>query len=190
MKGTDGTRTFYVDEAGQAKYEEVTTGATSKFDAPKAQLMAILVDGVLTQKLPWSLILIGAFIAILLEIIGIHALPFAVGMYLPLATSATIFGGGLVRALVQRATRGRRTLTEEDSGPGVLYSSGLIAGGTITGLLLTIPQSIGRGEIFSIVHLLPAWFEENRLTALLMFGILAATLYYVGKYGFKRTRST
>lgn len=186
VKGADATRTFYVDDGGQPKYEEVTTGATSKFDAPKAQLMAILVDGVLTQKLPWSLILIGAFIAILLEIVGIHALPFAVGMYLPLATSATIFCGGLVRSLVQKGTRGSRSLAEEDSGPGVLYSSGLIAGGTITGLLLTIPQSVGRGEMFSIVHILPAWFEENRLTALLLFGVLAATLYYVGRHGLAR----
>jgi putative OPT family oligopeptide transporter len=186
VKEGDVTRTFYVDDARQARYEEVVTGATSKFDAPKAQLMAILVDGVLTQKLPWSLILIGAFIAILLEVVGISALPFAVGMYLPLATSAAIFVGGLVRALVKRLARAGKSLAEEESGPGVLYSSGLIAGGTITGLLLTIPQSIGRGEMFSVVHLLPAWFEENRLTALLMFAVLAATLYYVGRHGLKR----
>lgn len=185
VKSGETTRTFYVDDARLAKFEEVTTGATSKFDAPKAQLMAILVDGVLTQKLPWSLILIGAFIAVLLEIVGISALPFAVGMYLPLATSAAIFVGGLVRALVKRMTRSRQTLAEEESGPGVLYSSGLIAGGTITGLLLTIPQSVGRGDMFSLVHFLPAWFEENRLTALLVFGVLAATLYYVGKNGLK-----
>ncbi|MDX6696288.1 MAG: hypothetical protein QOF02_3891 [Blastocatellia bacterium] len=186
VKTAEATRTFYVDDAGRAKYEEVTTGATSKFDAPKAQLMAILVDGVLTQKLPWSLILIGAFIAILLEVVGVSALPFAVGMYLPIATSAAIFVGGLVRALVKRMTRARqKSLAEEESGPGILYSSGLIAGGTITGLLLTIPQSIGHGDIFSVAHLLPAWFEENRATALVMFGLLAATLYYVGRHGLK-----
>lgn len=183
VKSGETTRTFYVDDARQAKFEEVTTGATSKFDAPKAQLMAILVDGVLTQKLPWSLILIGAFIAVLLEVVGISALPFAVGMYLPLATSAAIFTGGLVRALVKRMSRKRQTLAEEESGPGVLYSSGLIAGGTIAGLLLTIPQSVGRGDMFSLVQFLPAWFEENRLTALLLFGVLAVTLYYVGKNG-------
>jgi hypothetical protein len=108
-------------------------------------------------------------------------------MYLPIATSAAIFVGGLVRALVKRVKQTRKkTLAEEESGPGILYSSGLIAGGTITGLLLTIPQSIGRGEIFSVVHFLPAWFEENRATALVMFALLAATLYYVGKHGLKR----
>jgi hypothetical protein len=183
VRGGETPRTFYVDDQGRPRYEEVTTDATSKFDAPKAQLMAILVDGVLTQKLPWSLILIGVFISILLEIIGISALPFAVGMYLSIATSATIFVGGLVRALVERATRGKRSLAEEESGPGILYSSGLIAGGTITGLLLTIPQSLGRADLFGVVRYLPAWLEENRLTALLMFCLLAATLYYIGRHG-------
>jgi putative OPT family oligopeptide transporter len=185
VRGADGAqvRTFYIDDQGMARYEEVATGATSKFDAPKAQLMAILVDGVLTQKLPWSLILIGVFIAVLLEVIGISALPFAVGMYLSIATSAAVFAGGMVRALVERKTRGKRSLAEEESGPGILYSSGLIAGGTITGLLLTIPQSIGRGEIFSVIQYLPGWLEENSVAALLMFTLLAATLYYIGKYG-------
>jgi hypothetical protein len=104
-------------------------------------------------------------------------------MYLSIATSATVFAGGVVRALVERAIRGKRSLAEEESGPGVLYSSGLIAGGTITGLLLTIPQSVGRGDMFSIVQYLPAWLEENRLTSLLMFFALAATVYYTGRYG-------
>ncbi|HEX8774315.1 MAG TPA: oligopeptide transporter, OPT family [Pyrinomonadaceae bacterium] len=183
VPGGETPRTFYVDDAGRALYEEVTTDASSKFDAPKGQLMAILVDGVLTRKLPWSLILIGVFISVMLEIVGISALPFAVGMYLSIATSATVFAGGAVRALVERATRGKRSLAEEESGPGVLYSSGLIAGGTITGLLLTIPQSVGRGEMFSLVHYLPAWLEENRLTSLLMFFLLAATVYYTGRHG-------
>ena len=186
VRDVDGAavpRTFYADDQGVARYEEVTTDATSKFDAPKAQLMAILVDGVLTQKLPWSLILIGVFISVLLEIVGISALPFAVGMYLSIATSVPIFIGGIVRAIVERAARGKRSLAEEESGPGILYSSGLIAGGTITGLLLTIPQSIGRGEMFSVIQYLPAWLEENRVTSLLMFALLAATLYYIGRYG-------
>ena len=187
--GGETTRTFYVDEAGMARYEEVTTGPNSKFDAPKAQLMAVLVDGVLTQKLPWSLILIGAFISILLEIIGISALPFAVGMYLPLATSATIFVGGGVRALVERVARGKRSLAEEESGPGVLYSSGLIAGGAIAGLLLAVPQGLGYADKMNLGHLFPEFMRENRIIALIMFGLLAFTLYYIGRYGLTGKRS-
>ncbi|MCA1557343.1 MAG: OPT/YSL family transporter, partial [Acidobacteria bacterium] len=189
VKEGEKTRTFYVDPGGAARYEEIETGPNSKFDAPKAQLMAVLVDGVLTQKLPWSLILIGAFISILLEIIGISALPFAVGMYLPLATSATIFVGGAVRALVERVSRGKRTLAEEESGPGVLYSSGLIAGGAIMGLLLAIPQGLGKAEVIDFGRYLPEVLHENRLTALIAFGILTATLYWVGRHGLTGKKS-
>ncbi|MEJ7713233.1 MAG: OPT/YSL family transporter [Pyrinomonadaceae bacterium] len=189
VQGGDTPRIFYVDGSGGAKYEEVATGPNSKFDAPKAQLMAVLVDGVLTQKLPWSLILIGAFISILLEIIGVSALPFAVGMYLPFATSATIFVGGAVRALVERVARGSRTLAEEESGPGVLYSSGLIAGGAIAGLLLAIPQSQGMAEVLNFGRFLPEWFHDNRATAVLMFGLLVFSLYYIGRHGLTGRRS-
>ncbi|HEX5706517.1 MAG TPA: oligopeptide transporter, OPT family [Pyrinomonadaceae bacterium] len=192
---TKRTKTFYVDDAGAARYAEVQTGAASKFDAPKAQLMAVLVDGVLTQKLPWSLILIGAFISILLEIVGISALPFAVGMYLPFATSATIFVGGAVRALVERVSRGKRTLAEEESGPGVLFSSGLIAGGAICGLLLAIPQGLGDerlpGPISGFLNLGKSLggFAESSAVALVFFGILSLILYYVGRYGLTGKRS-
>ncbi|MGH9941967.1 MAG: OPT family oligopeptide transporter [Pyrinomonadaceae bacterium] len=183
VKEGDATNTFYVDQTGAAKYRQVETGPGSKFDAPKAQLMAVLVDGVLTQKLPWSLILIGAFISILLEIVGISALPFAVGMYLPFATSATIFVGGATRALVDRVARGSRSLAEEESGPGVLYSSGLIAGGAIAGLLLAIPQGLGKADVLNLGRFMPEALHESMLLGLIMFGVLTATLYYVGRYG-------
>jgi hypothetical protein len=189
VKEGESTRTYYVDDAGVAKYEAVTTGPESKFDAPKAQLMAVLVDGVLTQKLPWSLILIGAFISILLEIVGISALPFAVGMYLPFSTSATIFVGGAVRALVEKVARAKRSLAEEESGPGVLYSSGLIAGGTIGGLLLAIPQGLGKDKIMNFGQYMPEWFQENRIIALIAFGLLTATLYYIARFGLTGKRS-
>jgi putative OPT family oligopeptide transporter len=188
IKEGEQTRTYYVDQAGVAKYAEIETGPSSKFDAPKAQLMAVLVDGVLTQKLPWSLILIGAFISILLEIIGISALPFAVGMYLPFATSATIFVGGAVRALVERVSRGKRSLAEEESGPGVLYSSGLIAGGAIAGLLLAIPQAL-EINVLNVGRHLPTALHDSMLIGVIMFGVLVATLYYVGRYGLTGRRS-
>jgi hypothetical protein len=183
------THTYYVDDAGTAKYKEIETGPNSKFDAPKAQLMAVLVDGVLTQKLPWALILIGAFISILLEIIGISALPFAVGMYLPFATSATIFIGGAVRALVERVSRGKRSLAEEESGPGVLYSSGLIAGGAIAGLLLAIPQGLGKADLLNIGRYMPEALHESMIIGIIMFGVLTATLYYIGRHGLTGKRS-
>jgi len=189
IKEGETTTNYYVDQSGVAKYREAETGPGSKFDAPKAQLMAVLVDGVLTQKLPWSLILIGAFISILLEVVGISALPFAVGMYLPFATSATIFVGGAVRALVERVGRGSRSLAEEESGPGVLYSSGLIAGGAIAGLLLAIPQGLGMADGINLGRFLPESLHESMIAGIIMFGILVATLYYVGRYGLTGKRS-
>ncbi|MEO7964498.1 MAG: oligopeptide transporter, OPT family [Gemmatimonadaceae bacterium] len=108
-----------------------------KLDSPKAQIMALVVDGILTQKLPWGLIMIGVFLTIVLEILGLPSLPIAVGAYLPISTSATMFMGGCIRWLVDRKlSPAERGGAESDSGPGVLFSSGLIAGGAIMGVVL------------------------------------------------------
>ena len=72
--------------------------------APQATLMSTIIKGLLSQNLPWGLVLVGVFISITLELCGIHSLSFAVGSYLPIATTAPIFAGGLVRAYVERKT--------------------------------------------------------------------------------------
>jgi uncharacterized oligopeptide transporter (OPT) family protein len=139
---------YLVDQAGAVRYHidpgiggreatDYTGRRVEKLDSPKSQIMSLVVDGILTQKLPWGLILIGAFLAIVIEILGIPSLPVAVGVYLPISTSATMFMGGVIRWLVERrlAPEEREGPTA-DSGPGVLFSSGLIAGGAIMGVLL------------------------------------------------------
>lgn len=145
-------RTLLIDPEGRARYEVI---AAEKLQAPKAALMGYLIDGVLTRRLPWALIMIGALISVFLEIIGIQALPVAVGIYLPISTSATIFAGGLIRGLITRLNRGRKeTLTEEETGKGVLLASGLIAGGALGGLVVALSRAgiealkgePGRGE--------------------------------------------
>ncbi|HXG64896.1 MAG TPA: oligopeptide transporter, OPT family, partial [Blastocatellia bacterium] len=186
-----GEYTLLVDDAGAPKYrvEEVT-----KLDAPKAALMGILVDGVLTRKLPWSLILIGAMISIMLEIVGVAALPVAVGIYLPISTSATIFAGGLIRAVVTRmnASGHKETLTEEETGKGVLLSSGLIAGGAIAGLSVafgrviaeTVQGAPGKGEeILGFAgHNNPLVVGDwANVLSLIVFGLLAAFLFWVAR---------
>ncbi len=107
-----------------------------KYEAPKARLMSLIIDGILTRKLPWELVLLGAAIAIAIELLGISALPFAVGVYLPLSASAGVFLGGMVRAIVEWLARRqkRKDDVSSDSGPGVLFASGLIAGGSIAGI--------------------------------------------------------
>ena len=89
--------------------------------APQATLMATIIKGLLSQNLPWGLVLVGVFISITLELCGIHSLSFAVGSYLPIATTAPIFAGGLVRWFVERKTG---VAEESEVGSGTLFSSG------------------------------------------------------------------
>ncbi len=100
--------------------------------APQATLMSTIIKGLLSQNLPWGLVLVGVFISVTLELCGIRSLSFAVGSYLPIQTTAPIFVGGLVRWFVERRT-GRAEESEISS--GTLFSSGLIAGGSLAGIL-------------------------------------------------------
>jgi putative OPT family oligopeptide transporter len=109
-------------------------GSTS-LPAPQATLMATIIKGLLSQNLPWGLVLVGIFISVTLELCGIHSLSFAVGSYLPIATTAPIFVGGLVRAYVEKRTGQKE---ESEVGAGTLYSSGLIAGGSLAGILYAV----------------------------------------------------
>jgi putative OPT family oligopeptide transporter len=103
--------------------------------APQATLMSTIIKGLLAQNLPWGLVLVGVFISVTLELCGIHSLSFAVGSYLPIATTAPIFAGGLVRAYVEKKTGASE---ESEVGSGTLFSSGLIAGGSLAGILYAI----------------------------------------------------
>ncbi|HTG98813.1 MAG TPA: oligopeptide transporter, OPT family [Vicinamibacterales bacterium] len=100
--------------------------------APQATLMATIIKGLLSQNLPWGLVLVGVFISVTLELCGIRSLSFAVGSYLPIATTAPIFAGGIVRWLVERKTGKSQ---ESEISAGTLFSSGLIAGGSLAGIL-------------------------------------------------------
>ncbi|MBL9122966.1 MAG: oligopeptide transporter, OPT family, partial [Planctomycetaceae bacterium] len=131
-----GTIVYYVDPAinGVLKERDDGTAVPGKFDAPKTRLMALIIDGILNQKLPWELVLIGALIALTLELAGVPSLPFAVGVYLPLETSMPIFLGGGLRWIVDLLTRKKES--DSDASPGVLLSSGYIAGGAIAGVVV------------------------------------------------------
>jgi uncharacterized oligopeptide transporter (OPT) family protein len=126
----DGT--YLVDPAGQVRYRIQEGIGSERAPAPQATLMSLVTKGILTQQLPWGLVLLGVFTALLMEVIGVPALAFAVGMYLPLESTTPIFLGGLARKLVDRR---RGSEVESDAGPGVLFSSGLVAGGSIMGLV-------------------------------------------------------
>jgi len=157
----------------------------TRLDSPKATLMALITDGILTQKLPWALVLIGVFLSIAIELMGIQALPVAVGVYLPLSTSAGMFAGGVIRWLVERRFAAQqRSLAEVESGSGVLFSSGLIAGGAIAGIVVAgIAGAKGSAEWLAdtvgLHHVLGA-FATSNLVPLFVFGLLGFLLYRVG----------
>ena len=189
---------YLVDDAGAIKYvvdpgvgghEAVNyDGRTiEKLDSPKAQIMALVVDGILTQKLPWGLILIGAFLAIAIEVIGIPSLPVAVGVYLPISTSAAMFMGGLIRWLVdRRMTQAERESADADSGPGVLFSSGLIAGGAIMGVVLAGLAARHLDERFDVSKALGAFAASNIVAMVVYVLLLGVPLYLVAR----RSRSS
>ncbi len=153
-----------------------------KLDSPKAQIMALVVDGILTRKLPWGLILVGAFLAVAIELIGIPSLPVAVGVYLPISTSATMFMGGVIRWLVERRmSPADRAGPAADSGPGVLFSSGLIAGGAIMGVLLAGLAAKGVDVILDLSPHLGGIGANGVLAIMVYVVLLGVPLYLVSR---------
>ena len=172
-------------------------GEVTKYNAPKATLMSYIIKGILSGQLPWGLVLLGVFIAIVLELSGIPSLAFAVGVYLPISTSAPIFVGGAVRWGVDKYLRRKlsaRNLSEErlvaegDKSPGVLLASGYIAGGALAGVVhafLNLRESIANRltgfEQWSTTH--NPFFNGSsaNLLALIPFIALTVLLYLVGR---------
>jgi putative OPT family oligopeptide transporter len=153
---------YLVDDAGNAVYlvDPGINGSHTtrpdgtevrKYDAPKAVLMSYIIKGILDRQLPWALVIFGAVIALVLEMSGVSSLPFAVGVYLPLSSSAPIFVGGMVRWVVDRrrnrlaayagASEEERTAAGDRS-PGVLLASGYIAGGALAGILIAFAAGV------------------------------------------------
>jgi putative OPT family oligopeptide transporter len=141
-----GAAVWLVDPGINGAFTKRPDGTpVQKFLAPKATLMSYIIKGMLDRKLPWGLVLFGAMISIVLELCGVSSLAFAVGVYLPISTSAPIFVGGLVRWLVDHRRRGElrhqnldeaQLAAESDKSPGVLLASGYIAGGAISGIVI------------------------------------------------------
>ncbi len=184
---------YLVDDTGAIKYlvdpgvggrerKNYDGREIDKLDSPKAQIMALVVDGILTQKLPWGLILVGAFLAIAVELLGVPSLPVAVGVYLPISTSAAMFMGGVIRWLVDRRLSPiERESADADSGPGVLFSSGLIAGGAIMGVALAGLAARQLDTAFNIGKALGAIATNNIVSLIAYLVLLAIPLYVVAR---------
>jgi putative OPT family oligopeptide transporter len=151
--------------------------------APQAKLMATVINGILSRKLPWGLVLLGVSLVIAIELLGIRSLTFAVGAYLPIGTTLPIFVGGVVRWLVDQAAKkaGDASEAESEISPGSLFASGLIAAGGIVGLLgvalKAYESTVGKGDILNFPHT----FLDSNLVSVLAFAALAFALYYFAR---------
>jgi putative OPT family oligopeptide transporter len=190
---------YLVDDQGHAKYktdlaiarerEEMDNGekAPKGFSAPQPQLFSSIIEGILGGKLEWGLVAIGVLIAVSLELAGVSALPFAVGMYIPFSSTAPIFIGGLLRWLSDRLRGKSASETETETSPGVLLASGYIAGGTLCGLIIAffafLPDAFNKALELN-THLGAAYNAPDaaapKLVALATFVLLAVVLVWVG----------
>jgi uncharacterized oligopeptide transporter (OPT) family protein len=212
-KASGAAQQYLVDDAGKAVYlvdpgingtvkKRPDGSEVRKYDAPKAVLVSYIIKGILDQELPWALVLFGVMIAVVLEMSGIPSLAFAVGVYLPISTSAPIFVGGMVRWLVDWQRRRHADyahMTEEehvsegDKSPGVLMASGYIAGGAIAGIVIAIMAGVP--ALSGTYDMLDKWAQKHNpfyerlspnhispdLLALIPFAALVLLLYLAGR---------
>ena len=143
--------------------------------APQATLMKMIIEGVMDGNLPWGLVFIGVFIAIVVELIGIPVLPFAIGIYLPVHLNACIMVGGLVRLVFDKMKR-----DEEEKkvivNDGILFCSGMIAGEGLVGILLALLAVVGLGEVIDISGILGLPDVVSTILSLAVFGLIILSL--------------
>ncbi len=192
---------YLVDAAGTAKYRtdlpirrkpdqkmDDDEPAPKGFAAPQPELFASIIEGILGGTLEWALFMVGVLIAVALELAGVRALPFAVGMYLPITSSTPIFIGGMIRWLADMIRGVSGSEVETETSPGVLLSSGYIAGGTLCGLVIAffafLPDTFNRfidvgrhiwGGDEGLENAL-----ESKMLSLTAFLILGGILFVIG----------
>jgi putative OPT family oligopeptide transporter len=192
-----GNPVYFVDRGINGSIRELPNGQeVPKFDAPKATLMSYIIKGILGGKLPWALVLLGAMIAIVLEMAGIPSLAFAVGVYLPISSSSPILAGGLIRWLVDKWIAVKHAgkelskdqlIAEGDKSPGVLMASGYIAGGAIAGIIIAFLAGVPAMADFN--RAVDTFGETNPMRtgaaadvlSLIPFALLIMILYLTGR---------
>ncbi len=177
---------LYSPATGRIEVQWIPGIGSEKAAAPQARLMATVINGILSRKLPWGLVMLGVFLVIGVELLGIRSLSFAVGAYLSIGTTLAIFTGGVVRYLVDSAVKKAGGSDEGDVSAGSLFASGLIAAGGIMGLL---------GVAFKFYETtwnkdnpigLPHTFLYNDWVSVIAFAALAFSLYYFARKPLKK----
>jgi hypothetical protein len=203
-----GKLVYLKDAAIMGKLSERDDGhkVNREFDAPKTQVMGIIINGVLAHKLNWTMVAIGAMIAVMLELCGVSALAFAVGLYVPIQNSVPIFVGGICRWIIDshlarkaaseagdvandpeaRARAEIEAIRKSETSPGVLLASGFIAGGSLAGVaaaFLEFSKSV-KDNFNMAPYLKGTFLQENQdsatWTVMALFAGLAALLLVTG----------
>jgi putative OPT family oligopeptide transporter len=190
----DDGKYLYNPATGEIEVQWIQGIGSEKAAAPQGRLMATVINGILSRKLPWTLVLLGVAIVIVVELLGVRSLTFAVGAYLSIATTLAILVGGVMRWMVDRAMEKHRLanaipgdeLASEEISPGSLYASGLIAAGGIVGLIgVCVKLLEGLSEQRGGHWQLSRFSEHNPLhqdwVSVVMFGLLAFSLYYFAR---------
>ncbi|MEY4629315.1 MAG: hypothetical protein RLZZ595_1641 [Bacteroidota bacterium] len=158
---------------------------TDKYAAPQATLMATLIKGILSFNLDWQFVLVGVAIAVVMELCGIKALSFAIGIYLPLSTTLPIFIGGAIRGIIDNKHKSKEANEEEDLRKGNLFATGLVAGGAIAGVIvafLSANETIAaKLNLLNMEHAITTALGEQGyyLLGTLLFFVMAFILYRI-----------
>ena len=191
---------LYDSSSKQIEFQWAQGIGSDKAPAPQARLMATVISGILNQRLPWRLVLMGVAMVIAIEILGIRSLAFATGLYISVATTAAMFAGGLVRWAVEASMK-EKVEGDSEASPGALYSSGLIAAGGIFGLLgiviallqdpeisNRVPQWVSsvlrlpwRPDLFAFGPKLFGPLATSNFFGIVMFLLLAGSLFYFAR---------
>lgn len=180
----DNGKYLYNPNTRQIEVQWIQGIGSERAAAPQARLMSTVINGILSHKLPWRLVMLGVFLVVAIELLGIRSLAFAVGAYLSISTTLAIFVGGLVRWLVEAsAKRAGEKPTESEASPGSLFASGLIAAGGVMGLagigvralenMKVLPDDSMNLKISALAH--------SDVFAVVAFVALAAALYYFAR---------
>lgn len=162
---------------------------TKDLPAPQATLMKLIVEGVMNNDLPWNLVFVGSFIAIMVELLGVTVLPFAIGLYLPINTSLGIMFGGLVRIVVDKIKASKEEKKDAET-RGTLYSAGLIAGEGIMGIILAVFALIPvKGKTLADLINISDKFALGQEASVVIFVLLGILIFTKAKGALKKGKN-
>lgn len=180
----DNGKYLYNPKTGQIEVQWIQGIGSERAAAPQARLMSTVINGILSHKLPWRLVMLGVFLVIAIELLGIRSLAFAVGAYLSISTTLAIFVGGLVRWMVEEsAKRAGEKPADSEASPGSLFASGLIAAGGVMGLAGIGVRALENMKVLpdDSMNLKIGSLAQNDIVAVITFVVLAAALYYFAR---------